>query len=442
MEQGREVGLKARELYPGGVHVRERNPTLAAEETAELVADSRTSIIFEAAFIVDKYVARADILKRMNGGWHLLEVKSSVNDKDEFVDDMAYTTSVITRRGYTLPTVSLLLVSKDFRLGMDTQALFAEIDHSQDAHSRVALLDPWWDEVARVTSLPEEPTAELRFECRSCELFPECTGSGSRHPIFELPRINQARFDRIKELGVSEITDLPAEFSLTPIQERVRECVVSNQTYVGEELSLKLSEVCWPTYYLDFETVMTALPLYPDVAPYTQIPVQYSIHRCSALGEVADHREYLADPSRDCRRELAENLIAHLGEEGSIMTYSPFEKTIINKLTSVFEDLAHPLQALIGRIVDLAAIIRKCYYHPRFHGRTSIKQVLPILVPDMSYDGMQIADGNTAMATFAYMAQGRYETEMLETLRRNLLDYCKQDTMAMIRLHEALAREA
>ena len=97
---------------------------------------------------------------------------------------------------------------------------------------------------------------------------------------------------------------------------------------------------------------------------------------------------------------------------------------------------------MIDRIVDLEAIIRKHFYHPDFHGSTSIKKTLPVLVPDMSYDGLEIANGDTAMSAFALMAQGHYDDEKMETIRRNLLDYCRQDTLAMVKLHERLLEDA
>ncbi|MCK5327465.1 MAG: DUF2779 domain-containing protein, partial [Candidatus Latescibacteria bacterium] len=131
-----------------------------------------------------------------------------------------------------------------------------------------------------------------------------------------------------------------------------------------------------------------------------------------------------------------------LGEKGSIIAYSPFEKTIINKLSEHFPELSPDLLALIDRIVDLEAILRKHFYHPDFHGSTSIKKTLPVLVPDMSYDGLEIANGDTAMSAFALMAQGHYGDGEIDTIRKNLLDYCRQDTLAMVRLHERLLEYA
>ena len=146
---------------------------------------------------------------------------------------------------------------------------------------------------------------------------------------------------------------------------------------------------------------------------------------------------YLADPGQDCRRELTERLIENLEGDGSILVYSSFEKTVVNELARVFPDLSEKLQSLITRLVDLEKIV-KSINHPQFRGKTSIKVALPAMVPDMSYEHLEIADGAAAMATFAYMAQGFFEAEEAEKKKGEMLEYCKQDTLAMVRLHEAL----
>ena len=193
-----------------------------------------------------------------------------------------------------------------------------------------------------------------------------------------------------------------------------------------------------PAHYLDFESVMTAIPLYPEIAPYVQIPTQYSAHCCDSVGNVTAHSEFLCDHTKDSRLELARRLIDDLPGDGSIIVYSNFEKTIINGLAGAFPDLAEPLTSLVGRIVDLQDIIIKNFYHPDFGGSVSLKSTLPALVPDMSYDDLAIGEGETAMVTFAYLAMGRYDAESADIQRQNLLQYCKQDTLAMVKLHERL----
>ena len=124
------------------------------------------------------------------------------------------------------------------------------------------------------------------------------------------------------DLGISRIEDIPDDFKLTENQIKVRNAVKSGQPIIKDGLREALNQVSFPAYHLDFETINTAIPLYSDIAPFTQIPVEYSVHKCSAPGQVIEHFKYLADPTKDCRRDLAESLIDDCGTKGTIFSYS------------------------------------------------------------------------------------------------------------------------
>ena len=136
--------------------------------------------------------------------------------------------------------------------------------------------------------------------------------------------------------------------------------------------------------------------------------------------------------------EFAQSLVDVLGEKGGIIVYSNFEEQTVRRLAKLFPHLTAALNSLIERMVDIEFIIKKNFYPPDFHGKTSIKTVLPSLIPEMSYDDFPISDGESAMAYFAYLAQDKYDDEQAETVRRNLLDYCCHDTLAMVKLHARL----
>lgn len=438
MEQGADIGRRARELFPDGVLVDEKTWGGALKKTKELMENPKVHTIFEAAFFVDEYATKADVLRREGNNWHLFEVKSATNDRGEFIDDMAYTTMVINRCGFEISEVSLLLISKDFRLGVGNEKLFVRIDHTDEVRERVELFAPHWELVEKITRKTRKPDPKLQFVCRKCPIFESCASTGIKNHIFHIPRLSEKKFEKLMENGITRIEDIPASFSLTALQDMVRCAVQSGKPYVGAKLKSELVRISWPAYYLDFETVATAIPLYPDIAPYEKIPTQYSIHKCSGLGKGINHFGYLADPSRDCRRELAENLVKHLGEKGSIVVYGTFEKTVLSNLGGLFPTLSGELNSLKDRIVNLQTIISSNFYHPNFHGTTSIKTVLPTLVPNMSYVGLDIQDGDSALATFVYLARGEYKGAEAEAVKSSLKAYCRQDTLALVGVHEQL----
>jgi len=438
MEQGTDIGRRARQLFPEGILISESSLAEAAAETTNLIRTDSADVLFEATFVVDQYAAKADILKKIGDGWHLIEVKSNVNLNPGLIDDLTYTSIVLGLAGLRISKASLMLVSKDFRLGMEDSKLFTEYDCTTDALARREVFKPHWDMIRNLTSAAAMPDPVLIPDCKSCGIFSDCLGQGVENPIFDIPRLSKKKVDALKEMGVIRIEEIPSTFELTPNQSKITQSATTGELWVGPNLRGHLNEIIWPAHYLDFESMMSGLPLYPETAPYTQIPTQYSIHECTAVGRVRSHKEYICDPKRDSQRELALGLIADLPGAGSVITYSNFEKTTINKLATLFPDLATQLSSIVERIFDLEAVIRGDLYHPAFHGSTSLKATLPAMVPDMSYDTLNVKDGDSASATFAYMALGRYSDDEVERLKKDLLEYCGQDTLALVKLHEQL----
>jgi hypothetical protein len=120
--------------------------------------------------------------------------------------------------------------------------------------------------------------------------------------------------------------------------------------------------------------------------------------------------------------------------------YTGFERTCIRSLRDVVPSLAAELEALDGKLVDLNPVVRNYVYHPDFGGSFSIKDVLEPLVPDCSYDGLEVNDGLVASVRIARMlfAGEDLEPAERERMRGDLLEYCKLDTWAMVRLLQRL----
>lgn len=437
MEQGKKIGTLARELHPDGVFVSASDNKTAASLTRELMEDPCITIIFEGTFITGNYVAKADILIRNGDSWDLVEVKSGVQQKQEYIEDMAYTMTIAKNSGFVPAHIRLQLISREYRLGMPLQQLFVTVDCTEEVQKCVEQFESLLDRIDTTLHSPEEPVPTLTMNCKKCDHFDTCIGSEVREHIFNIPRLSEKTFLELVSSGYISIHDIPEGFRLTPGQAKTVRCVQCGEISVDPVLAEKLDHVVWPSYYLDFETAQLAIPCYPDLGPYDSFPTQYSIHLCDCCGNIILHRDYLADPQRDCRRELAGQLITDLAGDGSIITYSSYEKTMITGLSRLFPDLEGPLNSLLDRIVDLEPCI-KCIQHPQFRGRTSIKVVLPALVPDLSYDGLAISNGGNAMITFASMIMGLYSAEETQQKRVELREYCKLDTLAMVRLHEKL----
>jgi predicted RecB family nuclease len=446
MEQGREIGTVARSLYPDGVLVLKTPDKTTAEVTRSLIGDATTETIFEATFVTGPFIAKADILRRQGEHWHVIEVKSSFSDTSrikELIDDLTYTVMVLKLAGLQVAKASLALLSREYHFGDDPKSLFNVIDKTEQVNTRVAEFQKAIDPVSRALLGEIVPAAVLVSGCRSCLFFDDkCLGSGIAHTILELPGLHHTKLKQLALAGIIDLSQVPKDFKLNDRQQRAIAGTLSGKTLVDPGLSKALESIDWPCHYLDFETVATVLPLYTGHGCHRQVLTQFSIHHRDNTTGTIRHSEYLADATKDCERELAEALIKELGEEGSIIVYSSFEETRIKALRDAFSDLAAQLDTIIGRLVDLHPMVADHVYHPDFKGSFSIKKVLPALIPDLSYSELDVADGDTAITRFARMARGEIAPADIGVTRQQLLDYCKLDTLAMVRLHGVLCELA
>ena len=446
MQQGQEIGALARKLYPDGVMIPAVAGKTPAQITQELLADLGKQTFFEATVAAGAFVAKADILRRQNGGWHVLEVKSRFSDTGslaELVDDLAYTVMVFRRAGLPVAQASLVLLSRAFRFGDGPDRLFDIVDVTEDAMKRVAEFDGAADAVARTLFHDTPPAPVLVSACRDCDYFDDqCLGDRHRsyRPGNPWPASQEA------QTPVRGRHHRPVAHPGRPGAERPPAARDERRAFRGCDHR--------PGTRRGLGRDFLALPLprfrdgrdRPAALPGPRLPsagahaIQHSSPRRHRRG--ARHSEYLADAARDCQRDVAEALIAALGDHGAIIVYSGFEKTRITALRDAFPDLAAALDAILGRLVDLLSVITEYVSHPDFKGSYSIKKVLPVLVPELSYQGLAVRDGDTAITRFARMARGEITGSDVAPTRQQLLEYCKLDTFAMLRLHEALVKMA
>ena len=202
-------------------------------------------------------------------------------------------------------------------------------------------------------------------------------------------------------------------------------------------MSRSLDGLTYPIHFLDFETFMSALPLYPGTRPWQMIAFQWSDHILHENGDL-EHREFLHEGAGDPRPRFTRSLIDALGETGSVVVYSAFENSRLNELALAFPEHAQAIAAVQARIFDLMRVVQTHVRHPDCLGSASIKVVLPALVDDLSYEGLGIGDGQVASMRYLQTATGQLPADECAAVYADLRQYCGTDTLAMVRLLEVL----
>jgi len=448
LAQGHRVGALARELFPGGVEIPYEG--LSIEEQLEQTQTALAShkVIYEASFQYNGVFIKADIIRKVRGGWELYEVKSSGELKATHYDDLAIQYHVISNAGIKITKAHLVHINTAYlRKGkLDPQQLFTIIDLTEDVLERQTSVKKQLAAMKKMLA-GAEPEVQIGpycydpYECAFSEhCWQDVPEEGS---VFDLAG-KGADCYQLYHQGISKLVDIPLDLVKGKQRQQV-EAAKKKQTIVNKEgLHEFLDSLWYPLCFLDFETFMEAVPSYDGQRPYQQIPFQFSLHIQKKPGGKLYHYEYLAEPGMDPRKEFLEELLEVLPDDGCIMVYNmSFEKDKLEKLAELFPRKKKRIQNVIDNMVDLIVPFRARHlYSWKQKGSHSLKAVLPAFVKGISYDDMEIGDGASAIQAYHTMCALVASPKKLATLRKQLLAYCKQDTLAMVRLLEVLSERA
>jgi len=447
MEQGHEVGLLARQMFPGGAEVDGRDGLgQAIRATRELVANREVPAIFEGTFEHGNVLVKTDIMqRRRDNRWRLIEVKSTADLKDHHLEDVAIQARVVSRSGLDLASVCLAHVNRSYVFSGGT-IVPSQFFRIRNLTRRVKRLQPKLTFLLRsefrvlaMLKVPDLPPGPHCTDPVTCEFYDRCNPPRPDDHVACLPRINGRVLEEFGEMGIESIRDIPNDFDLSEIQRRACTAVQTGQPYYSTELAKELRTLKYPLYFMDFETVNPAIPRFPAMHPFDHIPFQWSVHVQREPGTEPDHHEFLATEANDPRREFISSLCAALGEQGNIVVYNAkFESQRLSDLAAWLPEFAGRIRRMQRRLWDLLPVMRNHVYHPAFAGSFSLKAVLPALVPEMTYEGMAVANGMDAgLAWESLVRNGLDEVERLTT-EKALREYCGQDTLALVRLLEKL----
>lgn len=424
----------ARLNYSGGVLIEHvENPDLAVVETAQLIAKHPQAPLFEAAFTYAGAHIRADILLPIDGGWQIIEVKSSGSAKDHHLIDCAVQLWVLDGAGVRVTQVSLAHVDTSFVYAGDGNydQLLVEEDITEQV--RALLPDvPAWMASHRAILDNAIPFVRMGSQCKpDCQFKEHCEQDLPEYPVSILPNGRKIITD-LQEAGIEDVRDIPDGVLANERHIVVWQATRTNKAFISPALKTEFEKLPYPRFYLDFETINFVIPRWAGTRPHQQLPFQWSCHIERLNGEL-EHREFLDTSGKAPMRAFADSLIAVVEDDGPIIVYGTFEGTVIKSLIEFCPDLKNSLNDILDRLVNLLPWLQNHYYHPAMKGSWSIKAVLPSIAPHLDYSQLEDVQNGT-LAQLAYLDIINPETDqgVREQKIQNLLKYCELDTKAMV----------
>jgi hypothetical protein len=412
-------------------------------------------VIFEGAFIYLDTLVRADVLIKNKKGWELLEIKSSTKLKDAHISDIAIQSFIVKKCGVNLTSVKLIHVNEDFTYTSDGNYKDL-INFENEITDEVALKEKDVSNYIRdLTPLIDEkdsPNILMGDHCQKpylCDYQVRCKSSLTETNITSydiLPFIgkNKKVIEYCKENGIEDLQKFPAKFfkdhkNYAPGYHKIiQDAHKNNKSWFSSDLKDIFSELEFPFFFMDFETVQQGVPIIKGTQPNYALPFQWSVHKLESIDkkiELNDAKSFLKFNDQNIEREFVEELLKAVGSKGVIFVHSPYEVTTLNKMKikDSCKDLTDKIDNLIARIKDTLPIVRKNFYSPLMNGSYSIKDIIRATTPsDINYDDKDgISSGDAAQLAWFIYTDPKTSEKDKELQRKLLIEYCSKDTLVL-----------
>lgn len=445
--RGHEVGSYAWKLFPEGVDGRAApyyNLTNSLKKTNELIAKG-VQTIFEATLQYDEVLVKVDILTYTKTGWVAYEVKSSTKVTNNQILDGALQYHVLSNSGFPIADFCIMHLNKSYYLNgeLESEQLFISKSVLKEIKKEQAYVAYHIQRAKGILDKPTVPKVPIGVHCTSpypCDFIGYCWQNVPEHSVFDLGYLSkQAKFN-LYEKGIERIEELTEGHCFDKNVTIQINCVKQNKEYINQEgLNHFLQGLSYPIYFMDFEAIMPAIPIFQGTHPYQKIPFQYSLHYQEKENSALTHEEFLAKPGPDPRRAFIQKLLENTKAPGTILVFEDqLEKQILKDLKKEFPEHKEAINDRLGRIVDLRNPFKKLhYYHPAMNGAFSLKDIYKALVPNSDKSNTDIEHGGIASIIYEKLISGSYNEDPAKA-QEQLLTYCQMDTFALHKVLEAL----
>jgi len=448
-DMGNEFEQYAEQLFPEATRLgfTDYKEYLDLPARTRQALDGGAKTIFQGRFEADNITCIIDVLDRVSDSeFDLYEIKASTEPKPEHEHDLAFQVIVLTGAGIKIRNISIINVNNQYV--RDGEINVAEILKTTDVtgavKERIEKTKSNIQRAIRVVESSERPDVSPRYAALGAfnewmDIYKALVGDVDKYSIYNLFAPGAKRIGELEDLGIKLIKDIPDDFKLSEKQELQVYATKSDKQYIDKEgIAEFLKNLKYPIYFLDYETFSGLIPAFDQ-----QVPFQYSLHILESPDAELKHAEYLHADDMNPGKPLIEQLKNDIGDAGSIIVwYASFEKKVNETLAGMFPEYAKFLLALNDRIEDLIIpFAENMFVDKDFFGSASLKYVMPVLVPELSYKSLAIQEGESASRIWAETTFGNKNTDERDKIFSDLIEYCKMDTLAMVKILEQLEKE-
>ncbi len=442
----------AEKLFPSGLHLGFDNYNeylTLPEATQKAIADGN-KVIFQGRFEYEQLTFICDIVEIVGTKeLDLYEIKSSTSAKVDHLHDLAFQMIVLEGCGYSVRNIAVIHVNKEYvRHGaVEPKDITATTYVTNKVKAMRAQTQAQIKAALAVVNSPTIPDISpahvgLGAFAEWLEIY-RSLAKPEPYSIYDLCSPGAERIGKLESRGIKQLADIPSDFDLNAKQALQVQVTKANAEIVNrDKIDTFIKELKYPLYFLDYETLMSVVPYFDGIRPYQQLPFQYSLHVLDSPDAELRHTEYLHRDNSNPAEPLARQLLADIGTSGSVLVwYENFEKSRNTELGDLLPQYREVFANLNARVVDLMLPFANGWYaHKDFFGSASIKKVLPVLVPKLSYKVLGIQEGGAAQRLWMEAVLDGKRASEREQILADLVDYCGLDTLAMVEIFKFLLK--
>ena len=453
IEEGNLADADARNLFPGGtlIDIVGSNAVAATQR----ILSTKPKTLFQGGFLFDEFFVQADILhwNDILDGWELYEVKATTDVKREVphhhVNDLAFQKTVIEHAGLKIVKTGVIHLNGTYKKtgAINYRELFIIADLSDEVLLAQELVRDQMSDLKSYLHDGEERGCECLYRGRNsqCTTFVYSNPQVPEYSVHDIARIGASKklfYDWI-DRGIFAIEDIDHPESLEGAKRAQYDAYMLGKPLV-DNLAIKelLDELKFPLQFFDYEGYSSAIPRFDGFAAYEQTPFQYSLHTLHESGEL-EHKEFLiTEPEGDLTKPLIERMKIDIDPNGTVIAwFKAYESQRNNKLAELHPEHAPFLEQINDQMFDLMSIFSKSYYvDAKLKGSSSIKKVLPVIVPSLSYKKLNVQKGDQAIERWEKLIANATPQEEKDQIAKDLLEYCKLDTFAMVEIYRFLKK--
>lgn len=408
-DAGHQFEPFAESLFPEGATLgfSDYSEYLSLPERTQDAIKNGTQVLFQPRFEWQDFTCICDIVSFVGENEvDLYEIKASTSAKVEHEFDLAFQTAVLEGTGLKIRNVFVIHVNNQYVRNGAIEA--DKITYTEDVTTKVRKRS---DATAKYMPLALTTAQQKTMPDPS----PALAKLGSKKSWMQV----------YEAIVPQTLKEYPADIA---------------PTIQHDEVKKFLGGLKYPLYFLDYETLMSLVPYFDGHRPYQQVPFQYSLHVLQSPDAELDWKEYLHRENSNPARPLTEQLINDIADSGTVLVwYEGFEKARNTELGEMLPEYKEAMEAINNRVVDLMLPFKnKWYDDPRFEGSASIKQVLPVMCPELSYKDLGIQEGGSAQRLWMEAVLDDKRADQKEQILADLIEYCKLDTLAMVEIYRKL----